>query len=139
MSRRAIQDGRVTVESSDETWSTGAGNGKPLQYSCSENPMNSMKRQKDMTLENKQPPRSEGVHYATGEEWRAITDSSRKNEAAGPVWNQCSDVDVSGGQSKIRCYKEQFCIGTWNDRFMNPGKLDVVKQEMARMNINMII
>jgi len=126
------------VESSDKTWSSGAGNGKPRQDSCRENPVNSMKRQKDMTLENKQPPRSEGVQYATGEERRAITDSSRKNEAAGPVWNQRSVVDVSGGQSKIRCCKEQFCIGTWNDRFMNQGKLDV-KQEMARMNTDMII
>ena len=91
-----------------------------------------------MILENKQPPRSEGVQYATGEEKRAITDSSWKNEVAGPVWNQRSVVDVSGGQSKIRCCKEQFCIGTWNDRFMNQGKLDV-KQEMARMNTDMII
>ena len=126
------------MDSSDKTWSSGAGNGKPLQDSCRENPMNSVKRQKDMTLENKQPPRSEGVQYATGEERRAITDSSRKNEAAGPVWNQRSVVDVPGGQSKIRCCKEQFCIGTWNDRFMNQGKLDV-KQEMARMNTDMII
>ena len=76
------QDRWVMVESSDKTWSTGEKKGKPLQYSYLENPMNSMKRQKDMTLED-ELPRSEGVQYATGEEWR---NSSRKNEEAGPKW-----------------------------------------------------
>ena len=80
---RATQDWQVMVESSDKTWSTGEGNGNPFQYSCLENPMESMKRQKDMTREDK-PPRSKGVQYTTGEEWSAITNSSRKNEAAGP-------------------------------------------------------
>ena len=80
---RITQDRWVMAESSDKMWSTGEGNGKPLQYSCLENPMNSMKRQKNMTLED-EPPRSEGVQYPTGEEQRAITNSSRKNEAAGP-------------------------------------------------------
>jgi len=70
------------VESSDKTWSTGEGNDKPLQYSCDENPMISMKRQKDMIPED-EPSRLEGVQYATGEDWRAITNSSRKNEAPG--------------------------------------------------------
>ena len=70
-------------ESSDKTWSTGGGNGKPLQYSCCENPINNMKRKKDMTPEA-EPPRLEGVQYATGEEQRAVTNSSRKNEVAGP-------------------------------------------------------
>ena len=64
---RATQDRRVTVESSDKTWSTGEGNDKPLQYSCLENPMNSMKRQKDRTLKD-EPPRLVGAQYATGEE-----------------------------------------------------------------------
>ena len=64
-------------------WPTGEGNGKPLQYSCLENPMNSMKRQKDMTLKD-ESPRMEGVQYTTGEEWSAITNSSSKNEPAGP-------------------------------------------------------
>ena len=68
------------MESSDRMWSTGEGNGKPLQYSCLENPMNSMKRQKDRTLKN-ELPRFVGAHYATGEEWR---NSSRKNEEAEP-------------------------------------------------------
>ena len=66
----------MTVESSDKTWSTGEGNGKPLQYSCLENPMNSMKRRKDRTL-NEELPKSIGAQYATGDEWR---NNSRKNE-----------------------------------------------------------
>ena len=78
MPHRATQDGRVMVEHSDITWSTGEGNGKPLQYSCLENTMDSMKRQKDMTLKD-ELPRLLGAQYATGEEWR---NSSRKNEGA---------------------------------------------------------
>ena len=73
---RATQDGRVMVESSDKTWSTGEGNGKLLQYSCLENPMNSMKREKDRTLKD-ELPRSVGAQNATGDEWRH---HSRKNE-----------------------------------------------------------
>ena len=75
--------------------------------------MNSMKRQKDITLENESLG-SEGVQYATGEEQRAITNSSRKKEAAGSKQKRRSGVDVSGGKTKIRCCKEQYCIGTWN-------------------------
>ena len=73
---RATQDGQAMEESSDKTWSTGEGNGKPLQYSCLENPMNGMKRQKDRTLKD-ELPRSVGAQYATGEEWR---NDFRKNE-----------------------------------------------------------
>ena len=80
--RGATQDGRVMVESSDKTWSTGEGNGKSLKYSCFKNPMNSMKRQNDMILED-EPTRSVDVQYATGEEWR---NSFRKNEKPGPKW-----------------------------------------------------
>ena len=94
-----------------------------------------MKRQKDMTLED-DPPREEGVQYATGEEQSVITNSSRKIEVVGPKRNQHSGTDVSGG--KVRCYKEQYCIGTWDVRPMNQGKLDMVKQEMARLNINIL-
>ena len=89
------------AESSDKTWSTGEGNIKPLQYSCLENPINSMKRQKGMTLDD-EAPRSEGVQHATaGEEWKAITNSSRKNEVAGPSGNDallwiCLVVKVKG-------------------------------------------
>ena len=81
-----------------------------------------------------EPPRLEGVQYFTGEEWRAITNRSRENEVAGPKQKQHSGVVVSGGESKVQCCKEQYCIGTWNFRSMNQGKLDVVKQEMARVN-----
>ena len=73
---RATQDGWVMVESSDKMWSTGEGNGKPLQYSCLENPMNNMKRQKERTLKDKLP-RSLGAQYATGDQWR---NNSRKYE-----------------------------------------------------------
>ena len=72
------------------------------------------------------------------EEQRAITNSAKKNEVAGPKQKWCSAVDVSGGESKVWCCKEQYCIGTWNSRSMNQGKLDVVKQEMARVNINIL-
>ena len=77
---RATQDGQVMVESPDKTWSTGEGNGKPLQYSCLENPMDSMKRQKDRTLKD-ELPRSVGGQYATGEQWR---NNSGKNEEMEP-------------------------------------------------------
>ena len=99
---KATQDGQVTIESSDEMWSIGEGNGKPLQDSCLEYPMNSMKRQKDMTLKD-ELPRSVDVRYATGEEWR---NTSRKNEEAEPKQKQPSVVDVTGDGSKVQCYKQ---------------------------------
>ena len=122
------------MESSDKMWSTEEGNGKPFQYSCFENLMNSMKRQKDMTTED-EPPRSVGIQYAPGEELR---NSSRRNEEAKPKRKQHPAVDVSDSGSKIRCCKEQDCIETWNVRSMNQGKLEVVKQEMARLSINIL-
>ena len=79
---RATQDAQVIVENSDKMWSTGGGHGKPLQYSCLKNSTDNMIRHKDMTLKD-EPPRSGAVQQATGEEWRAITNSSRKNEEAG--------------------------------------------------------
>ena len=97
------------VESSDKMWSMGEGNDKPLQYSCLENPMNSMKRRKDRALKD-ELPRSVDVQYATGEEWR---NSSRKNEEMEPKQKQCPVVDVTGDGSKVRLCKEQYCIGTW--------------------------
>ena len=78
-------------------------------------------------------PRSVGAQYVTGEEWR---NSSRKNEDAEPKWKQHLIVDMTGDGSKVRCYKEQYCIGTWNVRPMNQGELEVVKQEMIRVNID---
>ena len=109
---RATQDGWVRVESSDKTCSTGEGNGKPLQYSCLEKPMNSMKRPKDIALKD-ELPRSVGAQYATGEKWR---NNSRKNEKMEPKQKQYSVVDVTDDGSKIRCCKEQYCIQTWNVR-----------------------
>ena len=96
------------VESSDKTWSTGKGNGKPLQYSSLENPMSSMKRQKDRTLID-ELPRFLGAQYATGKQWR---NNSRKNEQTEPKQKQHPVVDVTGNGSKIRCCKKQYCIGT---------------------------
>ena len=128
---RDTQDGWVMVESPDKTWFPGEGNGKPLHYSCLENPMNSMKRQKDKPLKD-EFPRSVGAEYATGDQWRT---NSRKNEETEPKQNQHSVVDVTGDGSRVRYCKEQYCIGTWNVRSMILGKLEVVKQEMARVNI----
>ena len=122
------------VESSEKTWSTGEGKGKPLQYSCLENPMNTMKRQKDRTLKD-ECPRSVGAQYATGEEWR---NNSRKNEETEAKQKQHPVVEVTGNGSKAQCCKEQYCLRTWNVRSMNQGKLEVVKQEMARMNIDIL-
>ena len=117
------------VERSDRMWSTGEGNGKPLQYSCLENPMNSMKRQKDRTLKH-ELPRSVGAQYATGDQWR---NNSRKNEGMEQKQKQYPFVDGTGDRSKAQCCKEHW-IGTWNVRSMNQGKLEVIKQEMARVN-----
>ena len=80
----------------------------------------------------------EGVQHATGLERRTTTNSPRKNEAAGPKRKWSSAVDVSGDEIKIWCYKEQYCIGTWNVRSKNQGKLDLVKQDMVRTNIDIL-
>ena len=127
----ATQERRVMVDRSDRMWSAGEGNGKPLQYSCLENPINSTKRQKDMTLKD-ELPRSVGAQYATGDQCR---NNSRKNEGMEPKQKHHPVVDVTGDRGKVRCCKEQYCIGTWNVRSINQGKLEVVKQEMARVNI----
>ena len=123
------QDRQVMEESSDKMWPTGEGNGKPLQYSCLENLMNSTKRQKD------ELSRTIGAHYATGDQW---SNNSRKNEEMDQEQKHHPVVDVTGNGSKVCCCKEQYCIGTWNVRPMNQGKLEVVKQEMARVNINIL-
>ena len=94
---RATQDGQVMVESSDKMWSIGEGNGKPLQYSCLENPMNSMIRQKDRTLKD-ELSRLVGAQYATGDQWR---NNSRKNEEMDPMQKQHPVVDVTGDGSKV--------------------------------------
>ena len=182
---RAIQDTWVMVESSDKMWSTGEGKGKPLQYSCLENLMNSqlvsqfsrsvvsdslrphesqharppcpsptpgvpsnsspsswwchpaisssvvpffscpqsLKRQKDRTLKDELPGLV-GAQYATGDQW---INNSRKNEEMELKQKQHPVVDVTGDGSKVQCCKEQYCIGTWNVKSMNQGKLEVVK------------
>ena len=93
----ASQDGRVMVERTDRMWSTGEGNGKPLQYSCLENCMNSMKRQKYRTLKD-ELPRSVGAQYATGDQWR---NNSRKNDGMEPKQKQHPFVGGTGDRSKV--------------------------------------
>ena len=80
-------------------------------------------------------PRSVGVQYATGDQWR---NNSRKKEGKEPKQKQYPVMDVTGDRSKVQYYKEQYCIGTWNVRSVNQGKLEVVKQKMARVNINIL-
>ena len=121
--RGATQDMWVMVERFDKMWSTGEGNGKPLQDSSLENPMNSIKRQNYRILKEKLP-RSVGAQYATGDQWR---NNSRKNRRMEPKQKQYPVVDVTGDRSKVQCCKAQYCIGTWNVRSMNQGKLEVVK------------
>ena len=104
----ATKDGRVIVERSDRMWSTGEGYGKPLQYSCLENPMNSVKKQKDRTRKD-ELLRSVGAQHATGDQWR---NNSRKNEGMEPKQKQNPVVDVTDDRSKVQCCKEQYCIGT---------------------------
>ena len=96
--------------------------------------MNSMKRQKDITLKD-ELSRLIVAQYATGEEWR---NSSGKNEEAKPKQKQYLLINMTGDGSKVQCCKEQYCIGIWNVRSMNQGKLEVVKKEMVRVNINIL-
>ena len=104
----ATLDGRVMVERSDRMWSIGKANGKPLQYSCLENPMNSMKRQNDRILKE-ELPRSVGAQYAAGDQWR---NNSRKNEGMEPKQKQYPAVDVTNERSKVQCCKEQYCTSS---------------------------
>ena len=96
--------------------------------------MNSMKRQNGRTLKE-ELPRSIGAQYATGDQWR---NSSRNNEGMEPKQKQYPAVDVTGDRSKVQRCKEQYCIGTWNVRSMNQSKLEVVKQGMARVKIDIL-
>ena len=96
--------------------------------------MNSMKRENDRILKEELPG-SVGAQYATGDQWR---NNSRKNEGMEPKRKQYPVVNVTGDRSKVLCYKEQCCIGTWNVRSMNQGKLKVVKKEMGRVNVNIL-
>ena len=96
--------------------------------------MNIMKRQNDK-IPKEELSRSLGAQYATGDQYR---NNSRKNEGMEQKQKQYPAVGLTDDKSKVRCCKEQYCIGTWNDRSMNQGKLEVVKQEMARMNVNIL-
>ena len=96
--------------------------------------MNSMKRQNDRILKE-ELHWLVGVQHATGDQWR---NNSRKNEGMEPKQKEHPAVDVTGDRSKVRCYKEQYCLGTWNIRSMSQGKLEVVKQEMARVNVDIL-
>ena len=120
------------MERSDRMWSTGEGIDKPLQFSFLENPMNSTRRQNDSILKL---PRSVGTQYATGNQWR---NNSRKNEDVEAKQKQHPVVNGTGDRSKVQCCKEQYCIGTWNVRSMSQGKLEVVKQETARVNVDIL-
>ena len=113
------------VDSSDKTWSTEEGNGKPLQ------PSGLMKRYDT----ERWTPQAGSAQYATAEEQR---NSSRRNEEAEPKGKQCPTVDASGGESKVWCCKAWYCTGTWNVRSLNQGELEVVKQEKARVNIDIL-
>ena len=130
----ATQDRWVMMERPDRMWSTGEGNGKPLQYSCLENPMNSMKRQNDK-IPKEELPRSLGAQYATGDQWR---NNFKKNEGVEPKQKQHPVVDRTGNWSEVRCCEEQYCIETWNVRSMKQCKLKVVKQVMARVNVSIL-
>ena len=106
---------------------------EPLQYFCQKNAMNSMKRQNGRVLKE-ELSRSVGAQYATGDQWR---NNSRKSEME-PKQKQYPVVGVTGDRSKVRCCKEQYCTGIWNVRSMNQGKLEVVKQVMARVNVDIL-
>ena len=96
--------------------------------------MNTMKKQKERTMK-KELSRSVGAQYANGDQWR---NNSRKSEEMEPKQKQHRVMDVTGDGSKVQCCKEQYCIGTWNVRSMNQSKLEVDKQEIARVNINIL-
>ena len=95
--------------------------------------MNSMKRQKDRTLKD-ELTRLVGAQYATGNLWR----NNRKDEEKEPKQKQHPVVDATSDGSKVWCCKEEYCLGTWNVRSVNQSKLEVVKQEMTRVNIDIL-
>ena len=96
--------------------------------------MDSMKRQNDR-IPKEELPRSLGAQYATGDQWR---NNSRKNEGMELKQKQYPVVDVTGDRSEVQCCNDQYCIGTWNVRSKNQGKLEVVKQEMPRVNFDIL-
>ena len=131
---RDTQDGQIMVESSDKRWSLEKGMPNHFSIPALRTLMNSMKSQKDRTLKD-ELARSVGAQYAPGQEW---SNNSRKNEETESKRKQPPVVEVTGDGSKVRCCKQQYCIRTWNVSFMNQGKLEVVKQEMVRVNIDIL-
>ena len=129
----ANQDGWVMVERSDRMWSTGEGMANHFSILALKTPWTVWKGKKIWHWKMNSPGCSVGVQYATGEEWR---NNSGKNEEMEPKWKQHPVVNVTGDGSEVQCCKEQYCIGSWNVRSTNQGKLEVVKQEMARVNID---
>ena len=128
---RATQDRRVMVESSDKRGPL-EGNGNTSIF-LPWQPHEQYEKGKIMTMRN-ELSRLVGIQYATGEEWKNNSRRMKKE----PKWKQCPAVDVTGDGSKLWCCKEQYCIGTWNVRSVNQGKLEVVKQETTRMTINIL-
>ena len=129
----ATWDGRVMMERSGTMWFTGEWNVKTSVFLPWE-PHEQYENTKRQDTE-RWTPRSAGAQYATGDWWR---NNSRKNEGMEPKQKQHPVVDVTGDRSKVWCYKEQYCIGTWNISSTNQDKLEVVKQEMARVNIDIL-
>ena len=113
-------------------WSTGR-EWQTISVFLPGEPHEQYEKTKDRTL--KELPRSAGVQYATGDQW---SNNSRKNEETEPKQKQHPVVGVTGDRSNVQYYKEQYCIGTWNVRSLDQGKLEVVKQEMARVNVNIL-
>ena len=127
----ATQEGRVMVERSNRMWSTGEGNGKPLRILALRTPWTAWKGKKIGHWKMNSP----GAQYATGDEWR---NNSGKNEGMEPKQKQHPVVDGNGLRSKVWCCKEPYCIGTWNVRSTTQGTLEVVKQEMARVKVEIL-
>ena len=124
---------RVMMESSDKWGPPEKGMANHFSVLALRTPWTVWKGKKRTLKE--ELPRSVGAQYATGDQWR---NNSRKNEETEPKQKQHPVVDVTDDKRKVRCCKEQYCIGTWNVRSMNQGKLEVLKQEMARVNINIL-
>ena len=131
---KATQDGQVMVENFNKMWPTGEGNGKPLQHSCLENPMNSVKWKNKRYDTERWITRSEVTQYTTGEEWK---NSFRRNEEAEPSGNN-AQLWICQVEKVVWSSKEQHCIGTRDVRSMSQGKLEVVKQEMKRVKIEIL-
>ena len=114
------------------------GNGNPLQYSCLENPMDSMKRQKRYNTGKGASPGWKVCNMLLGKSGEQLLIAPERNKWLGQSENDAHFGMLSGDESKFQCRKEQYCVGIWNVRFMNQGKLDVIKQEMAKVNVDII-